>query len=103
MNGSDIKFYILILEQLKLYLPKINPHVKAQATKLAVQWKSDLNVVKEKYFMSLLFLLFVATYEIGAYFDRNELMALLFVVSPHKQALGLCRSLGFTNVVPSKC
>lgn len=102
MKEGDIRFYILILEQLRLILPKISPQVKAQATKLAVEWKSHLSMVKENSFMVLLFLLFVATYELGACFGRIELSVLVFVVSQHRQAPGLCRSLGFINMVPGK-
>lgn len=102
MKEADIRFYILILEQLRLILPKVSPQVKEQATKFAVQWKSNMRVVSENFLMVLFFLLFLATYELGDFFEKKEILTLLFAVIQHKQAPELCRSLGFTTMVPSK-
>ncbi|KAK2637604.1 hypothetical protein Ddye_025399 [Dipteronia dyeriana] len=102
-EGTDIeegviRNYILLLEQLQEFLPKINPQVKAQAMKLAVEWKSRMRAVAENSLEIFSFLQLLATYELVASFQREEIFKLLFPVAHLKQAPKICTALGFADM-----
>lgn len=102
MEEGDISFLILILDQLKNFQLKINPQIKVQATKVAIEWKSKMEVVAENLSAVLFFLLFLATFEVATYFDREENLYLLSAVIQDRRAPELCRSLDAADLVPGK-
>ncbi|KAK2637715.1 hypothetical protein Ddye_025510 [Dipteronia dyeriana] len=104
-EGTDIeegviRNYILLLEQLQEVLPKINPQVKAQAMKLAVEWKSRMRAVAENSLEIFGFMQLLATYELVASFQREEIFKLLFPVAHLKQSPKICTALGFADMAP---
>ncbi|KAK4850641.1 hypothetical protein QYF36_008554 [Acer negundo] len=106
-EGTDIeegiiRNYILLLEQLQEILPKINPQVKAQAMMLAVEWKSRMRAVAENSLEIFGFLQLLATYELVASFQREEIFKLLFPFAHLKQAPKICTALGFADMAPGK-
>ncbi|KAI9185001.1 hypothetical protein LWI28_003260 [Acer negundo] len=106
-EGTDIeegiiRNYILLLEQLQEILPKINPQVKARAMMLAVEWKSRMRAVAENSLEIFGFLQLLATYELVASFQREEIFKLLFPFAHLKQAPKICTALGFADMAPGK-
>ncbi|KAL5768375.1 hypothetical protein ACOSP7_014929 [Xanthoceras sorbifolium] len=95
-----VRNYILLLERLKEVLPKITSRVKAQAMELAFAWKCKMRIVTENSLEVFGFLQLLATYELVAAFDREEILKLLFTVAHLKQAPEICMALGFADVVP---
>lgn len=99
---DNVKCYILFFEKLKEVLPKMNPRVKAEAMKLAVEWKTKMGVGPLNSLEVLVFLQLLVTFELVASFNRVEILELLWSISEHKQAPEICRALGFADIVPSK-
>ncbi|XP_057961047.1 FRIGIDA-like protein 5 isoform X2 [Malania oleifera] len=91
---------ILLLEQLMRITSQIKPHVKDEAMKLAVEWKSKMSVATENSLEVLGFLYLLAAYGLIAAFKDDDILELLFAVAVHRQAPELCRALGFADLVP---
>ncbi|KAB1202347.1 FRIGIDA-like protein 5 [Morella rubra] len=94
MNG-----YILMLEQLMKVSPWIDPQVKEEATKLAVEWKVKLTAGTKDSLEVLAFLQLLATYRLVSCFNQEEILELFEVVAHYKQALVLCQSLDFADKI----
>ncbi|KDO46355.1 hypothetical protein CISIN_1g001522mg [Citrus sinensis] len=96
---DNVKCCILVLEKLKEVLPIMNPRVKGEAMKLAVEWKTKMGVGTLNSLEVLVFLQLLGTFELVASFNRVEIVELLWTISEHKQAPETCRALGFTDIV----
>ncbi|KAJ4976330.1 hypothetical protein NE237_001436 [Protea cynaroides] len=91
---------ILLLEQLTKFAPEISPQVKEKAKKLAVEWKGKVTTSGENPSEALAFLQLLAAYDLVSAFNVDELLDLLVQISRRKQAIDLCRALGFTEKIP---
>ncbi|OVA15114.1 Frigida-like [Macleaya cordata] len=91
---------ILLLERLFELSPEIKPQVKDKANKLAIEWKGKITSGDENPLEPLGFLQLLATYGLASSFDANELLDLAVSIARRKQAIDLCRSLGFNEKMP---
>ncbi|KAK3023668.1 hypothetical protein RJ639_043549 [Escallonia herrerae] len=91
---------ILLLEQLMRMSPEIQPRVKEEALKLAVEWKAKMRVKAENSLEVLGFLHLLAAYGLASAFDSDELPSLFETVAEHSQSLELCQLLVSTDRVP---
>ncbi|XP_074337139.1 uncharacterized protein LOC141674312 [Apium graveolens] len=78
---------ILLLEQLMKLSPEINPQVKEDAVRLALQWKAKTRTPLE----ILCFLHLIAAYNLNSNFEPSELEQLFETVSYLPHASQLCR------------
>ncbi|PRQ42011.1 hypothetical protein RchiOBHm_Chr3g0453001 [Rosa chinensis] len=95
-----MKGYIYLLETLMRESKHIGPRVKEDARKLAVQWKTRMRADAGNSLEILLFLQFLATYELLSTINGGDIVNLLGVISRHRQALELCQSVGFADKIP---
>ncbi|KAM5561420.1 FRIGIDA-like protein 5 [Rosa sericea] len=95
-----MKGYIYLLETLMRVSKHIGPHVKEDARKLAVQWKARMRADAGNSLEILLFLQFMATYELLSTINGGDIVNLLGVISRHRQALELCQAVGFADKIP---
>ncbi|XP_050384106.1 FRIGIDA-like protein 5 isoform X2 [Argentina anserina] len=95
-----MKSYVYLLETLMRVSKHIRPHVKEDARKLAVQWKARMRADAGNSLEILLFLQFIATYELLSTIDGGDIVNLLGVISRHRQALELCQTVGFADKIP---
>ncbi|XP_043689914.1 truncated FRIGIDA-like protein 1 [Telopea speciosissima] len=91
---------ILLLEQLKTISPQISPQVKEKAKKLALEWKGKLTLGGPNHLEALAFLQLLATFDLVSGFSIDWLLDLLVTIARRRQALELCRALGFTDNMP---
>jgi len=95
IDGRDI----FLLEQLMKISPspKINPCVKKDALKLALDLKVNMKENTENSLVVLGFLLLLSIYELLTSFDEDEVLELFAFAAQHKIAVELFRTLGFAN------
>ncbi|MCL7038005.1 hypothetical protein MKW94_028811 [Papaver nudicaule] len=91
---------ILLLEKLYDISPQIKPQIKEKALQLAIEWKGKLSKGEENPLEPLGFLQLIATYNLVSSFDASELIDLAVSIAKRKQAIDLCRSLGFQDRIP---
>ncbi|KAI3969429.1 hypothetical protein MKX01_019990 [Papaver californicum] len=91
---------IVLLEKLYDISSQIKPHIKEKAMQLAIEWKGKLSKGEDNPLEPLGFLQLLATYHLVSSFDANELIDLAVSIAKRKQAIGLCRSLGFRDRIP---
>lgn len=101
-EASVMTDYIFVFEQLFRSLPQIQPFVKEDARKLAVEWKAKLRPNADSSLEILCFLQFLATYGLVSLFSENEILKFLEKISQHKHTLDLCCTLGFAEKIPGK-
>ena len=82
--------YVYLLETLMRVSKHIGPRVKEDARKLAMQWRARMRADADNSLEILLFLQFIATYELLSTIDCGDTVNLLGVISRHRQALELC-------------
>ncbi|KAG2695363.1 hypothetical protein I3760_07G010500 [Carya illinoinensis] len=99
-QASSMNSYFFMLEQLMRMSPQIDPQVKEEATKLAVDWKERLTANTRNSLEVLAFLQLLASYGLASSFDGYEIIKLFEVVSQYKQAVELCQTLGFADEIP---
>ncbi|KAK9293183.1 hypothetical protein L1049_021172 [Liquidambar formosana] len=104
-GGTDFKScaignHILLLEQLMRISPEIEPHVKEEAMKLAVEWKAKMRVGIENSLQVFVFLQLLAAYGLVTAFKGDEILKLLVIVAQHRETPNLCQALGFEDKIP---
>ena len=99
---SVLKIYVLMLEQLLQVSPLVQPNVKADALKLAIEWKAKMKLSAQNSIEIMGFLQFVAAFGLVSSFNRDEIFKLLGTAAQHQQARNVCRILGFTDMIPGK-
>ncbi|KAL6175902.1 hypothetical protein ACLB2K_052540 [Fragaria x ananassa] len=92
---------ILLLQELEMMSPKINPGVREKALKLSAHWKANLTVATGNSVEVLGFLRLVTAFELSSAYDANELQSLLSLVTQPEQAAELSRALGIKYKEPS--
>ena len=95
-----MKGYIYLLETLMRVSKHIGPCVKEDAKKLALQWKARMKADSGNSLEILLFLQFIATYELLSTINAGDIVNLLGVIFRHRQALELCQAVGFADKIP---
>ncbi|XP_004289331.1 PREDICTED: uncharacterized protein LOC101310557 [Fragaria vesca subsp. vesca] len=95
-----MKGYIYLLETLMRVSKHIGSCVKEDAKKLAVQWKARMKADSGNSLEILLFLQFIATYELLSTINGGDIVNLLGVIFRHRQALELCQAVGFADKIP---
>lgn len=101
-QASSMNSYFFMLEQLMRMSPQIDPQVKEEAIKLAVDWKERLIANTRNSLEVLAFLQLLASYGLASSFDGYEILKLFEVVTQYKQAVELCQTLGFADEIPGK-
>ncbi|XVF56939.1 hypothetical protein PTKIN_Ptkin06aG0161000 [Pterospermum kingtungense] len=96
---SVLKIYVFMLEQLLQVSPLVQPNVKADALKLAIEWKTKMKLSAENSTEIMGFLQFVAAFGLVSCFNKYEIFELLETAFQHQQAPKLCQILGFTSVM----
>ena len=92
---------ILLMERLISISAEIKPPVREKAMALAHEWKMKMAVDGGKNHVEALgFLQLLASYKLSSEFDADELLNLLVPVVKRKQAIDLCKSLGFSEKIP---
>ncbi|BFG37067.1 hypothetical protein CerSpe_233410 [Prunus speciosa] len=93
--------YINLLEQLICVSPHVEPHVKDDARKLAIQWKAKMGADTQNSLEHLGFLQFIATYGLFSTFTKYDMVSLLGRISQDKQTRELCQKLSFADKIPT--
>lgn len=91
---------ILLLDELTKMCPIIQPSVRGEAIKLALELMSNLNASAENPLEVLVLLHLLAAYNLSSHFDKNELFSFAKLVVQHKQTPRLCRVLGLAEKIP---
>ena len=90
-------YQILLLEQLMKISPNIEPCVRDEALKLALDMKAKMKENSKNSLVVLGFLLLLSNYGLVTSFDEDEVLELFASVAQHKIAVELFGSLGFAN------
>jgi hypothetical protein len=102
-KGDDIVIiddsHIFLLEQLMRISPNIEPCVREEALKLALDLKAYMKENTENSLVVLGFLLLLSIYGLLDSFNEDEVLELFAFVAQHKIAVELFGTLGFTNKV----
>jgi hypothetical protein len=102
-KGDDIVIiddsHIFLLEQLMRISPNIEPCVREEALKLAIDLKAYMKEHTENSLVVLGFLLLLSIYGLLDSFNEDEVLELFAFVTQHKIAVELFGTLGFTNKV----
>ncbi|XP_024021986.1 FRIGIDA-like protein 5 [Morus notabilis] len=93
------KSCVLLLEQLIIISPKINPHVKVEALKMANEWRANLGQQYQTGLNVYGFLHFIVAYGFTSYYGADELLGLLATANQHRASPGLCHILGLADKV----
>lgn len=93
---------VVLLEQLMETGLSFSEEVRERAKKLALEWKDKVRLRKDNSLETSAFLHLVATYSLGAMFDKEELVGYFFTISKFRQATLLCRSIGLGEKVHGK-
>ncbi|KAJ8760728.1 hypothetical protein K2173_017821 [Erythroxylum novogranatense] len=99
-DSSHTRNIVLLLEQLMMVSPSINPQVKEAATNLAMYWKDKTRLDTNNSSEVLAFLLFLGTYQLVHLFNMDEIIRLAGIILQHNQAPELCVALGFRDQIP---
>ncbi|KAJ1415148.1 Frigida-like [Sesbania bispinosa] len=91
--------HIFLLDQLMKISPHIKPHVREEALKLALDLTPHIRASAENSLAVLGFLLLLSVYGLLSYFNKDDVFKLLELVTQHKQAVELYRTLGFVDKV----
>ncbi|XP_061346950.1 uncharacterized protein LOC133292548, partial [Gastrolobium bilobum] len=97
-------------EQLMRMSPRIEPHVREEAVKLALDLreeamklaldlKANMRANTENSLVVLGFLLLLSVYGLVSYFNEDEVLKLFEFAAQHKQAVSLFRTLGFVDKI----
>ncbi|KAG8472487.1 hypothetical protein CXB51_034172 [Gossypium anomalum] len=93
---------VVLLEQLMETGLSFSEEVRERAKKLALEWKGKVRLRKDNSLETSAFLHLVATYSLGAMFDKEELVGYFFTIAKFRQATMLCRSIGLGEKVHGK-
>ena len=99
---NAMRDYISLLEKLFRSSPQIQPAVKEDAKKLAIEWKVKMRGKTENHWEILGFLQFVAAYRLVSSLGEDVVLKFLEKICQQKEALESCRTLGFANKIPGK-
>ncbi|KAL6132615.1 hypothetical protein ACLB2K_064855 [Fragaria x ananassa] len=88
---------VVLLEEMTKVRPLIGDEVKAEAAKVAVEWKGKARNEVANSLELWAFLQLVSGFGLVGEFDRDEIFNLLGSVAVRKQAQELLRSLGFAD------
>jgi len=92
-------YQIRLLEQLMKISPNIEPSVRDEALKLALDMKANMKDNNKNSLVVLGFLLLLSNYGLVTSFDEDEILELFAFVTQHKIAVELFGTLGFANKV----
>ncbi|KAJ9185921.1 hypothetical protein P3X46_005492 [Hevea brasiliensis] len=95
------KSCILLLEQLRMVSPQINPDIKEEAKKVAFYWETTLAEKKNDHLEVICFLQFLAAYGLASTFDADKLLVLLDADEWRKEAADLVQVLGLADKIPN--
>ncbi|KAJ4980661.1 hypothetical protein NE237_031498 [Protea cynaroides] len=95
-----LKTCIFLLERQAAISPKIQPEVKVKAKKLADEWKGKVSTGADDPLEIITFLQFIDAYDLVSAFRLDELLDLVVYIARRRQAIDLCRELGFTDKIP---
>ncbi|MFQ6650433.1 hypothetical protein Gotur_023481 [Gossypium turneri] len=90
---------VVLLEQLMETGLSFSEEVRERAKKLALEWEGKVRLRKDNSLETSAFLHLVATYSLGAMFDKEELVGYFFTIAKFRQATMLCRSIGLGEKV----
>ncbi|KAM2890268.1 hypothetical protein COP2_008710 [Malus domestica] len=76
---------IHLLKEVKRVSPKISDQVRAEANKLAGEWRARMTVAAENWLEVLGFLWLVTAYDLTSISDREELQSLLSIAANHEK------------------
>jgi len=95
------KSQIFLLDQLTRISPHIDPDVKYEAMKLALELKETVRACAENSLVVLGFLLIWSSYELFPHsnFNEDEVLKLFEVVAHHKEFVELFQTLGFVDKI----
>ncbi|KAK6934540.1 Frigida-like [Dillenia turbinata] len=91
---------IMLLEELKVLGPVINANERERAKNLAVHWKRKVSPNGKNPLEALGFLQLLATFNLAAEFDAGEVLDLVVNIGRYRQAMELCRALGYSDRIP---
>ncbi|KAJ9131546.1 hypothetical protein P3X46_035201 [Hevea brasiliensis] len=95
------KSCILLLEQLRMVSPQINPDIKEEAKKVAFYWETTLAKKINDHLEVICFLQFLAAYGLASTFDADKLLVLLDADEWRKEAADLVQVLGLADKIPN--
>ncbi|XP_045802935.1 uncharacterized protein LOC123896608 [Trifolium pratense] len=98
-GGIIVGYHIYLLEQLMRISPNIEPCVREEALKLALDLKAYMKENTENSLTVLAFLLLLPIYGLLTSFNEDEVMELFAFVAQHKIAIEMFGTLGFANKV----
>ncbi|XP_068308379.1 uncharacterized protein [Pyrus communis] len=76
---------IHLLKEVKRVSPQISEQVRAEAKRLAGEWRAKMTVVAENWLEVLGFLWLVMAYDLNSISDREELQSLLSIAADHEK------------------
>ena len=96
---SFLRWSTLLLKQLKQISPSIDPKVREDALKLAVDWKLDMKSDANDYLDVVGFLQLIASYGLTTSFSEEEILKLFEKIVLHEQASELCLMFGYNQKI----
>lgn len=96
---SFLRWSILLLQQLKEISPTIDPKVKDDAMKLAVDWKLKIRSDTKDSLDSVGLLQLLVSYGLTKSFSGDEISKLFENIVMHEQASELCLMFGYTQKI----
>jgi hypothetical protein len=102
MGDNDVIIgdnHIRLLEQLMRISPHIEPDVREEALKLALDLKANAEENNENSVDVLGFLLLLSIYGLAPAFDEDDVLKFFGLVSQHNIAIELFRAMGFADKI----
>lgn len=96
IQPSEIKGYILIVDQLTKISPQIGDCVKKDAVELVRMWRTKMN---ESSLEILCFMQFLTTYKLDWMINEDDTLKFFKMIPRCKVALEFCQTLTFSNKV----
>lgn len=96
---SFLRWSTLLLKQLRQISPCIDPKIREDAMKLAVDWKLNLRSDTKDYFDAVGFLQLLVSYGLTASFSEDEILKLFENIVLHEQASELCLIFGYNQKI----
>lgn len=91
--------HIFLLEQLMRISPRVKPHVREEAQKIAFNLEANIRESAENSLTILGFLYLLSIYGLVSHFNKDGLLNLFESAAQHKQAVELFRTLGFVDKI----
>ncbi|KAJ4849899.1 hypothetical protein Tsubulata_048924 [Turnera subulata] len=91
---------ITLLQHLLKISPRITPHIKEEAMKLAIEWKAKMMEMPDNFQVVLGFLQLLTAFKIGSVESSNELQSVLATVTQQSQETQLLKALERVDFFP---